>query len=154
MLSLASDYWNSLKAMGQFEGALPPMAQPRFIERLRLNLMDEQAFSDLDATLLATTVGEAYGVLPERLELNLQQKSPGGSSRFFAPVHERFHRQHHSDKPGDDPDALLGDWWVGRGTALTGGLHQVRVYTLGQALRTEPAIERVHNPDRLPTVVP
>lgn len=154
MLSLASDYWNSLKAMGQFEGALPPMAQPRFLERLRLNLLDERAFSGLDATLLATTVGEGYGVLPERLELTLQQRSPGGSSRFFVPVHERFHRQHHSVNPGDDADAEVGDWWVGRGTALAGGVHQVQVFTLSGARRSMRAIEPLLNPDHLPTVIP
>lgn len=154
MLTLASEYWRSLKAMGQFEGQKPPMTQPRFIERLRLNLMDERAFSDLDATLLATTVGEAYGVLPERLELTLQQRSHGGATRFFVPVHERFHRQHHSLQPGDDPDAMVGDWWVGRGTALTHGLHQVRVYTMADATRTEAAIEPLTNPDHLPHVIP
>lgn len=154
MLSLASEYWKSLKAMGQFEGFQPPMAQPRFIEQLRLNLLDERAFSDLDATLLATSVGDAYGVVPQRLELNVHQQRGSGAGRFFVPVHERFHRQHHSVHPGDDPDAMTGDWWIGRGTALEQGLHQVLVYTRDGAALTEPAITPVQHPDHIPTVVP
>jgi hypothetical protein len=154
MLTLANEYWSSLKAMGQFEGMQPPMVQPRFIEQLRLNLLDERAFSDLDATLLATSVGDAYGVVPERMELTLQQQKPGTTGRFFIPVHERFHRQHHSEHPGEDPDAMVGDWWVGRGTSLERGIHQVLVYTRDGAARTEPALQPVTNPDHLPHVVP
>lgn len=139
MPSPDSDYWRDLAVMARLEDAVGPMDQPWFLERLQANLLDEQALSMLDATLLAACVGDAVGVVPQRVPLAAVQlrngPTPQSTPLITAPLlasrHPsaadvgasaalgvlRINEQHPSRDPQEDQDAVFGDWWIGRGTA-------------------------------------
>jgi hypothetical protein len=118
MQSLASDYWQNMKTMGRVEEMDSPMRDPRFLEDLQLSLLNEQAFSMLDVTLLAACVGDCVGIVPQRVELSPIQLSAAGSPTPFAGLGvNRQNEQHPTADPLEDQDAVFGDWWVGRGTA-------------------------------------
>ena len=50
-----------LAVMDRIEDAAGPMDSPQFLAFLRTRLLDEEALSMLDATLLAACVGDAGG---------------------------------------------------------------------------------------------
>jgi len=116
MQSLASDYWNDMKVMSRIEEMDAPMSDERFLEELRLSLLTEQAFSQLDVTLLAACVGDCVGIAPQRVELAPVQLLGARAARAATGV-LRQNEQHATEDPRDDSDAVFGDWWVGRGTA-------------------------------------
>jgi hypothetical protein len=136
MPSPDSTYWRELSVMAELEDMAGPMNQPWFLDRLRENLLDEQALSMLDATLLAACVGDAVGIVPQRVPLIPVQLAAAGGSPYGAvaaaggrlqqaagPVPYgslgvlRINEQHPTTTPEDDLDAVFGDWWIGRGTA-------------------------------------
>ena len=133
MPSPDSDYWRDLAVMAQIEEGQGAMNDPQFLERLQANLLDEQAFSMLDITLLATCVGDAVGIVPQRVPLIPVQLAGagggtpfGGIAAFAGPLALqpradlaalRLNEQHQSEDPATDVDAIFGDWWVGRGTS-------------------------------------
>jgi hypothetical protein len=141
MQSLASDYWNDLKVMARVEQMDAPMRDPRFLDDLRLSLLNEQAFSQLDVSLLAASVGDCVGVTPQRVEFIADQLQgtaqppaaqppaalPPAAAPFTAVPQAagpraamgvlRQNEQHPTRDPSEDVDAVFGDWWVGRGTA-------------------------------------
>lgn len=135
MPSPDSAYWRERSAMAQLEDITGPMDQPWFLERLRSNLLDEQALSMLDATLLAASVGDAVGIVPQRVPLIPVQLATGSSAYgAVGPAHSRLqpqqgpvpygslgvlrlNEQHPTTTPEEDQDAVFGDWWTGRGTA-------------------------------------
>lgn len=118
MQSLASDYWSDLKVMAQVEEMDAPMSDPRFLEDLQQSLLSEQAFSMLDVTLLAASVGDCVGVCPQRVEFSADQLRPVGSPVAMTGLGVlRQNEQHPTSDPAEDLDAVFGDWWVGRGTA-------------------------------------
>jgi hypothetical protein len=119
MQSLASDYWSDMQVMGRIEEMDAPMRDPRFLDDLRLSLLNEQAFSQLDVTLLAACVGDCVGIVPQRVELLPVQLLPAGSgpAAYGALGVLRQNEQHPTSDPREDHDAVFGDWWVGRGTA-------------------------------------
>ncbi|MCE2836705.1 MAG: hypothetical protein LW834_07055 [Cyanobium sp. 49614_E6] len=116
MQSLASDYWNDMRVMGRIEEMDAPLSDPRFLDDLRLSLLNEQAFSMLDVTLLAACVGDCVGIVPQRVELSPVQLLGGRAARAAVGV-LRLNEQHPTTDPIEDVDAVFGDWWVGRGTA-------------------------------------
>jgi hypothetical protein len=119
MQSLASDYWNDMRVMRRIEDMDAPMSDPRFLEDLQLSLLSEQAFSQLDVTLLAASVGDCVGIVPQRVDLAPVQLLPAGSGPAATGALGvlRQNEQHATEDPRDDSDAVFGDWWVGRGTA-------------------------------------
>ena len=136
MPSPDSTYWREREAMAVLEGIHGPMTAPWFVDHLRENLLDEQALSMLDITLLAACVGDAVGVVPQRVPLAAVQLQRGGAA-VLAPLAGpfqlpdtplpaplaiggvlRMNEQHPTERYQDDQDALFGDWWVGRGSAF------------------------------------
>jgi hypothetical protein len=118
MQSLASDYWQDMKVMSQVEQMDSPMRDPRFLDDLQRSLLNEQAFSMLDVSLLAACVGDCVGIAPQRVDLaSVQLKQTTGP----VPLNDlnvlRQNEQHPTSDPLEDHDAVFGDWWVGRGTA-------------------------------------
>lgn len=148
MLSLMSDYWQSLKAMGQLEEMDAPMTNERFLEQLRLSLLSEQAFSQLDITLLAACIGDCIGIAPQRVELSRIQLAPAAAVRSFSgPL--RQNEQHPTSDPREDFDAVFGDWWVGRGTATA-----ILGFDGPGQPRNTRAVEPITDPSAVPLVIP
>lgn len=76
MLSLDSSYWSDLSQMAQIEDMAAPLATDWFLAKLRSNLLNEQALSDLDVTLLGSSVATVVGVMPQRVSLLPFQLGP------------------------------------------------------------------------------
>jgi hypothetical protein len=115
MPSPDSEYWKSLRAMGVIEEIDAPLAGERFLEALRLNLLNEQAMSQLDITLLAACVGDVVGVTPQRVELAQVQLGSARAPKASLGV-LRTNEQWQTATPVDEINAVFGDWYVGRGT--------------------------------------
>ena len=141
MPSPDSDYWRDLAVMDRIEDAVGPMDSPQFLAFLRESLLDEEGLSMLDATLLAACVGDAVGIVPQRVPLAAVQLSGGGPTALTTPVIAapmmaplnasaaavapfsalgalRINEQHPTTDPAKDHDAVFGDWWIGRGSAV------------------------------------
>jgi hypothetical protein len=134
MLSLASDYWLDIKRMRQIEDMDAPLSDPRFLDDLRQSLLSEQAFSGLDITMLAASVGDAFGVIPQRVELAAAQLAAPGTRVALKALGEaelRANEQRYVVNPRDDDSAKFGDWWVGRGTANVALAYEGPGQTLG-----------------------
>jgi hypothetical protein len=134
MLSLASDYWLDIKRMRQIEDMDAPLCDPRFLDDLRQSLLSEQAFSGLDITMLAASVGDAFGVIPQRVELAAAQLAAPGTRVALKALGEaelRANEQRYVVNPRDDDSAKFGDWWVGRGTANVALAYEGPGQTLG-----------------------
>ncbi|MCE2838046.1 MAG: hypothetical protein LW834_13980 [Cyanobium sp. 49614_E6] len=157
MPSPDSNYWRELSAMAQLEDMAGPMNQPWFLERLRDNLLDEQALSMLDATLLAACVGDAVGIVPQRVPLIPVQVAAAAPTPLLIPAAGplragatplpysnlgvlRINEQHPSSSPDEDLDAVFGDWWTGRGTAteVLAFDGPAQVHTAAPAIRPLP----------------
>jgi len=133
-------YWRDRADMAAMEDATPPLLDPRFLDDLRQSLLSEQAFSRLDANLLAAAVGDAFGVVPQRIELEPLRLSStaartgagsaGAGSAEAARARagragagpdgvSRQSEQRFIADPAADQLAQFGDWATGRGTART-----------------------------------
>lgn len=69
MPSPDSSYWKDLNVMAQIEDINAPMNTEWFVDRLRSNLLNEQALAQIDATLLGASVATAIGIMPQRVSL-------------------------------------------------------------------------------------
>lgn len=150
MPSPDSDYWRDLAVMATLEDVATPMSSQRFVEQLRRNLIDERTFSGLDATLMATSVGDCVGITPQRVAVGAFQMEtaplPPGMPSYGDMGQLRLNLQHQSHDPTANHGAMFGDWWVGRGTAaLVWGFDGP-----GRLNRTEPAMRPVLAPEFLP----
>lgn len=134
-LSLAHGYWNDPRIYALVEGIDAPLLQPRFVEGLRRTILEDDAFFQLDSTLLAGCVGDVLGVVPQRIELSDQQVGAGVAPFLMARVAPavsplsvlplgplaplRMNEQNFRERAEDAEEAQFGDWWVGRGTQRT-----------------------------------
>lgn len=151
MPSPDSDYWKDLAVMAMLEDAATPMNAARFVEQLRGNLLDERTFSGLDATLMATSVGDCMGVTPQRVAVGSFQMQaavmPPGMPDYGDMNEMRLNLQYQSLDATANGSAIFGDWWVGRGTnPLVWGFDGP-----GRLNRSEPAMRPVTSPEVLPS---
>ena len=153
MQSLASDYWNDMRRMRFMEDMDFPLADPRFMEQLRGSILNEQAFSQLDQTMLAASVGDVVGITPQRTELGLGQlaltPAQRAALRVAGPSEYRFNEQRYIVNPEDDYRARFGDWWIGRGTS-----NLVLAYAAPGTVMNQPAIVPLPPSANLPTAIP
>ena len=145
MPSLMSDYWQSLKAMGRIEEIDAPMSNERFVEQLRLSLLSEEAFSQLDALLLAAAVGDCLGVVPQRVQSAPITAGPPSRSVSGLP---RQNEQHAMVNPLEDSAAEFGDWWV----PVTANV--VRGYTAPGVITSREMIKPLADPQGLSHLIP
>lgn len=122
-LSLASDYWDGMRSMASIEELQAPLASERFVEQLRRRMFDEEAFSGLSTTMSAGSIGDAHGIVPGRLVLDVRQVNklavPGNVSSLL-----RFNFQEAIVDPRTAEDSVQGDLWVGRGTEVVSRLYE------------------------------
>lgn len=114
--SPANDYWDGLQGMLDVDELRAPLAHPRFLEAMNRRTLLDIAWSRLDSTMVVGSVGDAYGVVPDRLRLGSEQVS-------FTELEEestrrRFNLQVPLARPEQGEEAVLGDVWAGRGTAV------------------------------------
>lgn len=180
MLSPDSDYWRDLAVMERVEEGQSAMSQPRFLDRLRANLLDEQAFSMLDVPLLAACAGDAVGVVPQRVPLFSDQVAAAAESQLglsgletafaasgvldplavfeldvfvygvFGLTEARINEQRQVLRPEDDEAAIFGDWWVGRSTSQL----VLGLNGPGQTESSGPALQPLAIDAELPRVLP
>lgn len=180
MLSLDSDYWRDLGVMERMEEGQSAMNQPHFLDRLRANLLDEQAFSLLDVPLLAACTGDAVGVVPQRVPLFSDLVAAAAESELglgglktalstsagvdpfavfepgvfaygvFALTEARINEQRQVFRPEDDEAAIFGDWWVGRSTSQL----VLGLNGPGQTESSGPALQPLSIDAELPRVLP
>ncbi len=153
MPSPDSDYWRDLAVMATIEDVASPLSTAQFVERLRRNILEERTFSGLDATLMAASVGDCMGVIPQRVAVGAYQMEaavmPPGSPDYGDMGQMRLNQQHLSQHPERDMGAMFGDWWVGRGSAtLVWGFDGP-----GRLNRSEPSMRPLSAPELLPTAL-
>lgn len=122
-LSLASSYWDGMRSMASIEELQAPLASERFVEQLRRNMFNEEAFAGLSSTMAAGSIGDAHGIVPGRLVLDVRQVNrlavPGNVSSLL-----RFNFQEAIVDPRAAEDSVQGDLWVGRGTEVNSRLYE------------------------------
>lgn len=180
MLSPDSDYWRDLAVMERVEEGQSAMNEPRFLDRLRANLLDEQAFSLLDVPLLAACTGDAVGVVPQRVPLFSDLVAAAAESELglgglktalstsagvdpfavfepgvfaygvFGLTEARINEQRQVLRPEDDEAAIFGDWWVGRSTSQL----VLGLNGPGQTESSGPALQPLSIDAELPRVLP
>lgn len=114
--SPASDYWDGLHGMLDVEELRAPLAHPRFLEAMNRRTLLDLAWARLDSTLLVGSVGDAFGVVPDRLQLVSEQVS--ASELEETNTRRRFNLQVPLATPEQGEEAVFGDVWAGRGTAV------------------------------------
>ena len=113
-VTLASDYWDGLRGQGTIDELQAPLALDRFVNGLNRTAQLDQAWGELSSTMAAGSIGDAFGVVPGRLEVlaaqTLSTLAPGAE-----PV-VRFNEEWATAEPRAAEEAVAGDVWVGRGT--------------------------------------
>lgn len=87
-----------------------PLAAPRFVEQLRRQVFDENAWRGLASTITTGAVGDAWSVTPETVALPPNQID-GTFPENCAP---RFSQQQLLPDPTAAEGSLRGDVWAGR----------------------------------------
>lgn len=114
--SPASDYWDGLAGMLDVDELRAPLAHPRFVEAMNRRMLLEVGYARLDSTLLVGSVGDAFGVVPDRLRLAPVQVSAVALEEES--VRQRFNLQLPTSRPEEAEEAVFGDVWAGRGTTV------------------------------------
>jgi hypothetical protein len=115
--TLENDYFTTASGQNEVEEWIPPLAQSRFLEQLRRDLLTDATLARVDSMHMGSVVADAFSVTPHRVVLAPQQLAPIFPVPFRAAlgVHElRLPCLHHSTDPASDWDARPGDWWIGR----------------------------------------
>lgn len=123
-MTLASDYWDGMKAMAGIEELQAPLSSPRFLRELRRTLLNEDAFAGLSSTMTSGCVGDVYGVTPGRLVLDPRQVNAIAISDETSSF-RRFNEQLATTEPQQGESAVLGDLWLGRGTQSDSHLYEL-----------------------------